>query len=166
VIPSVVAVTLARSVEDFLRATFPVSTPAMTGLLDELFASGGMFKGPYLSINLPHRLSEDGAEPFTAVPLGYHPYRHQQAAFERLGAPAPRSTIVATGTGSGKTECFLLPILEHCRRRRALGENGIKAILIYTDECARYRSGEAHRSSGSRHAFSTRQDHRRPLRRR
>lgn len=86
-IPSVVAGTLARSVEDFLRATFPVSTPAMTGLLDGLFAPGGMFKGPYLSINLPDRLAEDGAEPFTAVPLGYHPYRHQQAAFERLGGP-------------------------------------------------------------------------------
>jgi DEAD/DEAH box helicase domain-containing protein len=130
-IPSVVAGTLARSVEDFLRATFPVSTPAMTGLLDGLFARGGMFKGPYLSIDVPHRLAEDGGEPFPEVPLGYQPYLHQHAAFERLGGPAPQSTIVATGTGSGKTECFLLPILEHCRHRRALGESGIKAILIY-----------------------------------
>ena len=52
-IPSVVAGTLSRSVEDVLRATFPVSTPAMAGLLDGLFGPGGMFKGPYLSINLP-----------------------------------------------------------------------------------------------------------------
>ena len=38
---------------------------------------------------------------------------------------------MATGTGSGKTECFLLPLLEHCRQQHALGVRGIKAILIY-----------------------------------
>ena len=43
----------------------------------------------------------------------------------------PRSTMVATGTGSGKTECFLYPVLEHCRQMRAEGRRGIKAILIY-----------------------------------
>ena len=36
---------------------------------------------------------------------------------------------MATGTGSGKTECFLYPILDHCRARA--GTPGIKAILIY-----------------------------------
>lgn len=38
---------------------------------------------------------------------------------------------MATGTGSGKTECFLLPLLEHCRQQHAQGTRGIKAILIY-----------------------------------
>jgi DEAD/DEAH box helicase domain-containing protein len=38
---------------------------------------------------------------------------------------------VATGTGSGKTECFLLPLLDHCRLEHAEGSRGIKAILIY-----------------------------------
>jgi DEAD/DEAH box helicase domain-containing protein len=38
---------------------------------------------------------------------------------------------VATGTGSGKTECFLLPLLAHCRQEHAQGSRGIKAILIY-----------------------------------
>ena len=47
------------------------------------------------------------------------------------GSPrtAGRSTVVATGTGSGKTECFLYPILDYCRQRA--GRKGIKAILIY-----------------------------------
>ena len=36
---------------------------------------------------------------------------------------------MATGTGSGKTECFLWPILDHCRRHA--GEEGVKAILVY-----------------------------------
>jgi hypothetical protein len=28
------------------------------------------------------------------------------------------------GTGSGKTECFLLPLLEHCRQQQAQGQQG------------------------------------------
>ncbi|MFW5740609.1 MAG: DEAD/DEAH box helicase, partial [Myxococcota bacterium] len=54
---------------------------------------------------------------------------HQERAFERLRGPSPRSTLIATGTGSGKTECFLQPILDHGYRHRH--ERGIKAILIY-----------------------------------
>src|SRR5690606_16589654 len=30
-----------------------------------------------------------------------------------------------------KTECFLYPILEHCRQARAEGRAGIKAIILY-----------------------------------
>ena len=40
-----------------------------------------------------------------------------------------RSTVIATGTGSGKTECFLFPILDHCRA--ASPAPGIKAVLVY-----------------------------------
>lgn len=38
---------------------------------------------------------------------------------------------MATGTGSGKTECFLYPVLDHCARARADGEQGIKALVIF-----------------------------------
>ena len=38
---------------------------------------------------------------------------------------------MTTGTGSGKTESFLLPILDHCQRERAAGRPGIKAVLLY-----------------------------------
>jgi len=38
---------------------------------------------------------------------------------------------VTTGTGSGKTECFLYPILDHCLREKKKGQNGIKAIILY-----------------------------------
>ncbi len=61
--------------------------------------------------------------------------------------------LVATGTGSGKTECFLYPILEYCYQHR--GERGIKALIIYpmnalaTDQAKRiaemiYGSDELH----------------------
>jgi hypothetical protein len=68
--------------------------------------------------------------PFPEVlPADFAPYRHQQQAWDRLDTRVGRSTIVATGTGSGKTECFLYPILDHCFKQR--GRRGIKAILIY-----------------------------------
>jgi ATP-dependent helicase YprA (DUF1998 family) len=40
-------------------------------------------------------------------------------------------TLITTGTGSGKTESFLTPILDDCRRQRRQGKAGIKAILLY-----------------------------------
>jgi len=36
--------------------------------------------------------------------------------------------MVTTGTGSGKTECFLFPLLDHCLRARRQGQQGIKAV--------------------------------------
>src|SRR6056297_3638967 len=39
------------------------------------------------------------------------PYQHQAAALEAVLGDELKHTIVTTGTGSGKTETFLLPIL-------------------------------------------------------
>ena len=41
------------------------------------------------------------------MPLKFAPYQHQTDAFARLSGPTMRSTLVATGTGSGKTESSL-----------------------------------------------------------
>ncbi len=128
-IPSVLAHQVRRGVEDFLRTTFPVTTPFFHGMVERLLAEeGALFKGPFLSLDLPFRQGS-GAAPFPELPFRFPPYLHQEEAFRRLGGDHPRSTLVATGTGSGKTECFLYPILDHCRRHA--GEPGIKAILIY-----------------------------------
>ena len=94
---------------------------------DFLDDADNLIKGPYLSIDLPFQRAPEGGEPFPEIQLGFTPYRHQRTAFDRL--VAGQSTIVATGTGSGKTECFLYPILDHCRAQA--GNSGVKAILIY-----------------------------------
>lgn len=69
-------------------------------------------------------------------------YRHQEQAIERLCRDSTRSdldrhTVVASGTGSGKTECFLIPsidwILRHPTRSisgDAIGR-GIRVLLVY-----------------------------------
>lgn len=53
-------------------------------------------------------------------------YVHQEQAI--LSILAGHDTIVATGTGSGKTEAFLIPIISHCLQST---QRGVKAILIY-----------------------------------
>jgi len=128
-IPSVLTAQIQRGIEDFLRSTYPITTPGMERVLDELFLPGNLFKGPYLSIDLPFLTAMEEKKFFEAISLQFAPYIHQQIAFERLIDQQPRSTIVATGTGSGKTECFLYPLLEYCYQHR--DDNGIKAIIIY-----------------------------------
>ena len=129
-IPSVLSSQVQKGVEDFLKTTFPVSTPFFHGVMDRFLGEdGGIFKGPYLSIKLPYRTSSIGPDFFPGIPLRFPPYLHQEQAFRRLSGEQPTSTIIATGTGSGKTECFLYPILDYCWRHR--GEPGIKAIIIY-----------------------------------
>lgn len=129
-IPSVLSSQISRAIREYLRTTFPITTPLFHNALDQLFSEeGSVFKGPYLSLGLPFRKGIHQGEFFTKIPLGFTPHLHQAQSFKRLGVSDPLSTIVATGTGSGKTECFLLPILDYCRRHA--DSNGIKAIIIY-----------------------------------
>ena len=60
------------------------------------------------------------------------PYAHQSRALE-IASGAGRNVIVATGTGSGKTEAFLMPILNSLLEERDRGTltPGIRAIVIY-----------------------------------
>lgn len=53
-------------------------------------------------------------------------YRHQEKAIESILAGVP--TVISTGTGSGKTESFLIPIIDHCVKNRS---RGTKAVLLY-----------------------------------
>ncbi len=128
-IPSALTAQLERGIADFLRYSFWSSTSGMEHVIDDLIEMpGGVTKGPYLSVKLPF---VKGKNPrfFPDIPLGFLPHDHQEKAFERLGGRRKQSTLVATGTGSGKTECFLLPILQHCLDDAATP--GIKAILVY-----------------------------------
>ncbi len=140
-IPSALTAQLQRGLADFLRFSFWSSTPGMEHVIDNFIKEGdGLLKGPYISLKLPFKSGKDTGF-FPNVPLGFTPHLHQEQAFKRLGGRRKESTLIATGTGSGKTECFLLPILEHCLQ--TANQPGVKAILIYpmnalaTDQAAR-----------------------------
>jgi DEAD/DEAH box helicase domain-containing protein len=130
-LPSVVASELEQVACDAIRTAFHPTTSGFRGLIDRFLAEREqLLKGPYVSVALPFHQGS-GRNWFPQIPLPFPPYRHQEKAFQRLLPGTPLNTLVASGTGSGKTECFLLPLLDHCRQQRAQGQRGIKAILIY-----------------------------------
>lgn len=71
-----------------------------------------------------------------AFPAVRHPYLHQLEAWQALiKADPPRSVLVSSGTGSGKTECFLVPILDdlakEIERRQGTALSGVRAVFLY-----------------------------------
>ena len=59
-------------------------------------------------------------------------YLHQENAIKNY--LADKNMVVTTGTGSGKTECFLYPILDYLLKQKALnGElsQGVRVLLLY-----------------------------------
>ncbi|MBL6467932.1 MAG: DEAD/DEAH box helicase [Mogibacterium sp.] len=129
-IPSILAKQLQKGIGDYIETTFPMTNEPFKGSLEKMLANkGSVYHEPYVAVRLPFRLATEMPTCFEAIHPVYLPYVHQQKAFERLTGDDGRSTLVATGTGSGKTECFLYPILEYCYQHR--GERGIKALIIY-----------------------------------
>ena len=130
-LPSILARQLREGLSDYIKTTYPMTTPAFIGSIPNLLETkDSVFHDPYISIRLPYRVAGDlPPDFFSSIHTSYKPYLHQKKAYERLTGEDGRSTLIATGTGSGKTECFLFPILEYCYRHR--GEKGIKALIIY-----------------------------------
>lgn len=61
-------------------------------------------------------------------------YSHQLSAFQTLLGDDVKSVVVSSGTGSGKTECFLIPVLESLVRQASQSKSGIvgvQALFLY-----------------------------------
>ena len=122
--PTLAAEELKRNLTQYLTTTFALADqPAREGL--ERFLNDprqGMFRGPYLRIRTPFtHAGADWRQILEWAPDHPVPYLHQVQAWHRLNSKDrdPEPTLITTGTGSGKTEAFLIPILDHCRRERA-----------------------------------------------
>ncbi|MHA1727244.1 MAG: DEAD/DEAH box helicase [Promethearchaeota archaeon] len=104
-------------------------------------------KGPFLEATPPFKrgcylkdlirmgLLDDALENFIYDGLPYlnnNPlYLHQEKALKKIFSG--HNIVIASGTSSGKTECFLIPILNNLLREYREGKltPGIRAILIY-----------------------------------
>jgi ATP-dependent helicase YprA (DUF1998 family) len=133
-LPSLVAEELRSSLTSFLGTTFALADDDVRAELEQFIADEetGVFRGPFVRLRLPFRPAADGwQELLEFVPPGFTPHRHQAEAWRRLSSRGrvPQPTLVTTGTGSGKTESFLVPILDHCRRNQRV--RGIKALVLY-----------------------------------
>lgn len=64
----------------------------------------------------------------------FHPHQHQLRAWELLAQPTPQSVVVSGGTGSGKTECFLVSLLNDLVQEVVVSGEllvGVRALMIY-----------------------------------
>ncbi len=134
-------------VSDFLHyqlTTYPLADADLYTQLKELLhieqtRSTPLRKGPFISLSRPFK---QGALASALVSEGiFHPKmpsvvtypslrKHQELAIRAIARRD--TTLVATGTGSGKTEAFLYPIISRCLALQDAGAPpGIVAVLIY-----------------------------------
>lgn len=157
------------SYKNYIKTAFPFADQSLQAQMGELIEQADLlWRGPYLSLQRPYTRSEKtlaeqkdklGLHPKLLLRGGYvdetgtrHPcfgewqlYTHQQQAIENI--LAGQNTIICSGTGSGKTEAFFLPILNYCLKNPS---PGIKALIVYPmnalandqyDRFARYLAG-------------------------
>lgn len=137
-IPTYASNHIIDGLSEYLTTTFSLAEDLTSQQLREFLndPKGGMFFGPYVRTRLPYAPAASWDGILGWLPSGFKPYRHQAEAFERLSSfdysagfeRRPSPTLVVTGTGSGKTESVLYPILDHCRRSPG---SGIKALILY-----------------------------------
>jgi replicative superfamily II helicase len=146
--PTLAAEELKTNLTQYLSTTFALADPPVREALEKFLnhPATGIFRGPYLRIRTPFRTADgDWRDILEWAPDEPIPYLHQAQAWRRLSSfnHEPQPTLVTTGTGSGKTEAFLIPVLDHCRRTKQAGKRGVKAVLLYpmnalaTDQASR-----------------------------
>jgi Domain of unknown function (DUF1998)/DEAD/DEAH box helicase/Helicase conserved C-terminal domain len=149
---SQVAAQMQLRLQRYLEAQYHIRD---TSLIEErralLCETGTIAQHPFLETTPTYRLAEEYSSLGLPAPIGEtlaelaswrpgigvfpRPYRHQADAltlFFKKGA----DLIVATGTGSGKTESFLFPVLGHLlleasQRRNSFRMPGCRALLLY-----------------------------------
>jgi len=134
---------LADRLRDFTLSAAsisPVHTPRLASAVEKLIMSHPFVSGPFVESLPDFEKGESIAELVASgglcdawEPMGMNApelftrklHLHQRAAIGRN-----ENYLVATGTGSGKTEAFLFPLID-ALLRAGDGKSGVKAILVY-----------------------------------
>lgn len=153
---STIAETVAQiqsALQEYVEATYHVGHPTVVKQRRRLLEKEGvLFRAPYLEstprytagtpfgdLDIPDAAKELLAE--MAHPAGENapllhdpPYAHQSTALE-VTTRDGLSLVVTTGTGSGKTEAFLLPILAklaiEAKESESFETAALRAVLLY-----------------------------------
>jgi len=156
---------LKNKLIDYIKTIYLGQNKALREECDEQIEKEGvLFQKPYIEANPAYKISFAGIEHSDNIPmrikeilklmsnnkLGVYenPYQHQVAALEAFYSN--KDLFVATGTGSGKTECFMWPMIssivsEAITNKKTWGQRGIRALMLYpmnalvTDQLGRLR---------------------------
>lgn len=132
-----------RNYKRYLRSSFHFGNERMRSMFDEQLEKETLYKGPYVGLTLPfkrgksiNQLIDEGEvcssfRQLDNVPFDRPLYLHQEQAIRLINDR--RSIVVTTGTGSGKTESFLFPIINNILRDIETGKDagGVRAIFLY-----------------------------------
>ncbi|WJI73785.1 MULTISPECIES: DEAD/DEAH box helicase [unclassified Mesorhizobium] len=145
---------MREALASYIEATYHLSHPKLVSLRHRLLMEGGIAQTPYIestptyvgdrafsTLNLPQDIRDfltDLASKDSGQLLFNPPYEHQAQALEATMRDDSGGTgiVVTTGTGSGKTESFLLPILarladEAAHRPDRFATRAVRALLLY-----------------------------------
>ncbi len=130
----------------YLETTFHIDDPEIATLFQERLETKEFIKGPILEITPPYKtgssleeLIQEGVVSHffrdlnqKQLPVNRPLYLHQERAL-RKSIVNRQNIVVATGTGSGKTEIFMLTILNELFRQKEAGtlNSGVRALLLY-----------------------------------
>jgi ATP-dependent helicase YprA (DUF1998 family) len=141
---------LKNKLVDYIKAQYLAENDLLMDASSELlFGDGVLFQEPYIEVTKNYKSSNNGfasskldtkrkliLKELTHKKLGVFstPFNHQVKAIEEYYAD--RNVLVTTGTGSGKTECFLWPILtdlvyESRFNPKSWQQEGIRALVLY-----------------------------------
>ncbi|HCD2181531.1 TPA: DEAD/DEAH box helicase [Corynebacterium striatum] len=136
---------ISASYKRYLKTLLdPQDQKTAEALNQKIDTTSALVKGPILQITppfqsglTPQELIQEGQLNSGFGELGdYLPptrplYKHQETALRKINAG--RNLIVSTGTGSGKTETFLIPIINDLLREKEAGTlgPGVRALLLY-----------------------------------
>lgn len=132
----------------YLDEQFAAQTPGPGSLLAEpVFEAmfewesaadtmGDLVQQGVLSKRLVDAMAQQHKDPSLAeyvFPVDRRPFTHQAAVWRTLRAETPQSLLVTSGTGSGKTECFVVPVLDHLARQLDSDSkpDGVQALFLY-----------------------------------
>lgn len=133
---------LVGQYRSFIKSSYRLADPNLRAQFeDHVNGADVLVKGPYVTLARDFAQGQPLAGvlasgmghpdlarlhwPFGAASL----FAHQEEALRAV--EVGRNIVVKTGTGSGKTEAFLLPVLSGILRMKAAGIQGTKAILLY-----------------------------------
>ncbi len=137
--PFAVAAETLDTYRRYVRSSFPLRDPQLDAQREELIEQRLLWAEPYVSLARPGTggkrladLKDVLCEDTLKLPWGFEElYQHQEQSIERLRATregGPSNTLVLSGTGSGKTESFLIPVVDACLRKPG---PGVRAVVIY-----------------------------------